>query len=537
MIEFFDNRGVIGTIEYVDNNLVADVLIADVAQSWINSGSDPADFENFYARWTNGYISARRIDELELNDESDALIAAAREDKVNGAMIALVPRDVEQLALDGYEEPDELHLTLFFLGDADEITPTQVNELVTDLMQLVRTQARSVPIFAQAFGVAHWNPESEYPAWVLNVGDKARDDPSGLTDLRVQIEDVLRDTGIDYPPQHSPWQPHICLAYSAEDLYGKLADKLGPVTFDTLRVAWGKYDIDIPLMIGDVVVADAVGIEALHLSGRHNQKSHGNRKGKSDNITSDKTKSSTNKSKTPSVPKKSFAERVADAKTGAQALQSAPVHNNKTLRAATTVEKDAYPGARYKVESDAPLNGVPGDKVRDAVSDYAGNGYANINWALRESAGDDDAIPDTHPTKPGTYSGKRAKDGITGIDAAMKASPLENDVVVYRGIADPTKTFGSAWRSDGDNSGLRFVDNSYASTTVSKTVAGTFAGYGAGVKMNILVPKGTRAIGIEQSRGSGLSHEQEMLLDRKLTYNIVRDYEEKGVRTVDVEVS
>lgn len=277
----------------------------------------------------------------------------------------------------------------------------------------------------------------------------------------------------------------------------------------------------------------------FHLPGKHNQKSHGNRKGKSTNVTPDKSTSSTPtkpKSSTTNAPKKSYEERVADAKTGNAALTSAPIHNRKTLTAATMEEREAYPGARYTREVNVSLNGVPGNDVREAISDYSGNGYQNINWALRESGGNDSDIPDTHPTKPGSYSGARAKKGITGIDAAMKASPLENDVVVYRGIADPVKTFGSAWNTDGDNSGMRFVDNSYASTTASKTVAGTFAGYGAGVKMNILVPKGTNAIGIEQSRGSGLSHEEEMLLDRKLTYNVVRDYEEKGVRTLDVEV-
>lgn len=468
----------------------------------------------------------------------DVITAAARDDKHDGAMIALVPStaDAERLVLDGYEELDELHLTLYYLGDAGQLTPTQVNELVNDLVTALRAQNRTVPIFARAFGVAHWNPESEYPAWVLNVGDATPDESSGLDEVHGLVSDVLRDSDVDYPPQHSPWQPHICVAYSKDDLYGQISSKLGPVTFDRLRVAWGEYDIDIPLMSNDVVIAD--GGESFHLPGNHNQKSHGNRKGKPNNIISDKSKTSqSDKPKTKSAPKKSFDERVADAKTGTEALQSAPIHNRKTLSAATTEERDAYPGAKYKREFDAPLNGVPGNDVRSAISDYSGNGYENINWALRESGGDDDAIPDTRPGKPGIYTGSRAKNGIKGIDAAMKASPLENDVLVYRGIADPAKTFGSAWRADGDNTGLSFVDNAYASTTANKNVAGTFAGYGTGVKMNILVPKGTNAIGIEQTRGSGLAHEEEMLLDRQLTYNIIRDYEEKGVRTVDVEVS
>lgn len=476
-------------------------------------------------------------------DEFDALTAAARDDKSDGAMIALVPtlHDLERLALAGFEPPGDLHLTLFYLGEADKITPTQVNELVTRLMGQVRDEGDS-PILARAFGVAHWNPESEHPAWVLNVGDEKpaeggdteRERGTGLADVRHLVEHVLEDLRIDYPPNHTPWQPHICIAYSKDDLYGELASRLGPLTFDVLRVAWGEYDIDIRLV---EQVTASVATEEFHLPGRHNQKSHGNRKGKPDNVkrgdvqSSDGPKKSTAKKSTPS-----YEERVQGAKTGNAALTSAPIHNRKTLDAATMEERPAYPGARYNIEADVPLNGVPGGDVRSAISDYSSNGYENINWALRESNGDEDAIPENHPTRPGTYSAKRARDGIKGIDAAMKASPLEDDVVVYRGIADPAKTFGPTWSSTGDNTGLSFVDNAFVSTTTNKNMAGNFAGYGAGVRMNIFVPKGKGAIGIEQAAGSGLTQESELLLGRGYTYNIKRDYEENGIRTLDVEI-
>lgn len=541
MIEFFDDEGVIGTIAYDDGELDADIVLQSVAQAWVAGGRDPADFEDAYANWSNGYVRSRLI---ELDDESETLIAAVRDDKSDGAMIALVPtlHDLERLVLAGFEPPDDLHLTLFYLGDADKITPTQINELVTGLIQEVRDEGGDTPILARAFGVAHWNPESEYPAWVLNVGDEkftedddtSRERVTGLADVRHLVEHVLEDLRIDYPPNHTPWQPHICIAYSKDDLYGELASRLGPLTFDVLRVAWGEYDIDIRLV--EQVTASVV-TEEFHLPGRHNQKSHGNRKGKSDNIksgdaqSSDGPKKSTAKKSTPS-----YEERVQGAKTGNAALTSAPIHNRKTLDAATMEERPAYPGARYNIEADVPLNGVPGGDVRSAISDYSSNGYENINWALRESNGDEDAIPENHPTRPGTYSAKRARDGIKGIDAAMKASPLENDVVVYRGIADPTKTFGPTWSSTGDNTGLSFVDNAFVSTTTNKNMAGNFAGYGAGVRMNIFVPKGKGAIGIEQAAGSGLTQESELLLGRGYTYNIKRDYEENGIRTLDVEI-
>lgn len=535
MIEFRDKNGVIGTVEYINGELITNNAMRDVVTMWLRRGKSPADFENAYADWSNGYVRSRLI---ELDDDSDTLIAAARDDKRDGAMIALIPtqHDLERLTLDGYEPPEDLHLTLFYLGDADDITPTQVNELVTNLVQLFANEYTNEPVRAKAFGVAHWNPESDYPAWVLNVGDEKpaedgdtpRERTNGLADVRHLVEHTLADLRIDYPPQHSPWQPHICIAYSKDDLYGELASRLGPVTFDVLRVAWGEYDIDIRL--AEQITASAT-VEEFHLPGRHNQKSHGNRKGKS---KADGSPTTGDRGK--STPTRSFAERVADAKTGESALQSAPIHNRKTLTDATTEERDAYPGAKYKVEADKKLNGVDGDDVRSAIGDYSSNGYENINWALRASGGDDDAIPTSHPTRPGVYSATRVKNGVRGIDAAMKSSPLENDVVVYRGIANPSLTFGDSWQDDGDNTGLTFVDNAFVSTTVSANVARNFASSGAGVKMNILVPKGKNAIGIEQGPGSGLSHEKELLVDRGLKYRVNRDYVENGVRTLDVEV-
>jgi hypothetical protein len=53
--------------------------------------------------------------------------------------------------------------------------------------------------------------------------------------------------------------------------------------------------------------------------------------------------------------------------------------------------------------------------------------------------------------------------------------------------------------------------------------------------MNILVPKGVSAIGIENSQ-PGLKGEQELVLDRGLRYRVVADREDNGVRTLDVEV-
>lgn len=74
MIEFFDDEGVIGTIAYDDGELDADIVLQSVAQAWVAGGRDPADFEDAYVDWSNGYVRSRLI---ELDDESETLISDA----------------------------------------------------------------------------------------------------------------------------------------------------------------------------------------------------------------------------------------------------------------------------------------------------------------------------------------------------------------------------------------------------------------------------------------------------------------------------
>jgi hypothetical protein len=52
----------------------------------------------------------------------------------------------------------------------------------------------------------------------------------------------------DLPEPHTPFAPHICAAYSDElDLIIALEERLGPVTFDRVRVAFAGDHTDIPL--------------------------------------------------------------------------------------------------------------------------------------------------------------------------------------------------------------------------------------------------------------------------------------------------
>ena len=200
------------------------------------------------------------------------LTAAADGSHLSGAMIALMPtaEEAARLAIDGGEAADQLHLTLRYLGkgaDFSEDARQSVIDAVTDVLPHYVTG----PVTAKAFGAAHWNGNSDEPSWVWSVGD----DPAtpGLLGMlhgviAMALEEGLAE-GVDHPEipaPHTPFAPHICAAYSDElDLIIALEERLGPVTFDRIRVAFAGDHTDIPLG-GDQSADAGLGVGEYVLS-------------------------------------------------------------------------------------------------------------------------------------------------------------------------------------------------------------------------------------------------------------------------------
>ncbi len=168
-----------------------------------------------------------------------------------GAMIALVPAqaDAERLAVDGGEPVDELHCTLLFLGDAADWDTDQRQRLIDALRTSVDADLPE-PVHALAFGVNQWNPASDDPAWVYAVGD---DPDHGSPDLRlahlVARDAIARTDGLpEILRQHSPWVAHTTAAYAPDTWpLDAMNERLGPVTYDRLRIAFAGDTTDIPL--------------------------------------------------------------------------------------------------------------------------------------------------------------------------------------------------------------------------------------------------------------------------------------------------
>ena len=163
-----------------------------------------------------------------------------------GAMIALIPtvEDAERLAVEGGEPADQLHLTLAFLGEATDLGARGKQ----DVIDHVSTVANGLPrLDAELFSVNVFNPGDAQPERdTCLVWGVTGDIIDAVHDL---VAETLHLIDAPIPSQHSPWAAHITGAYT-DDL-GRVADlaaKVGPVSFDRLRLAFGGEFIDIPLM-------------------------------------------------------------------------------------------------------------------------------------------------------------------------------------------------------------------------------------------------------------------------------------------------
>lgn len=182
---------------------------------------------------------------------------------LDGAMIALMPTaaDAKRLAFPGGESAVDLHCTLLFLGDDGAAWPDEARDYLEERVRAL--VAGLPPVQAKIFGVAHWNGDGDKPSWVWSVGDQPEQNPSAATlgEARVIASTAVAMT-IDMPeipPQHTPWVAHICAAYSDDlTVVRALEKRLGPVTFDRIRLSFADDDRDIPLSAPAPVVASAL---------------------------------------------------------------------------------------------------------------------------------------------------------------------------------------------------------------------------------------------------------------------------------------
>lgn len=167
----------------------------------------------------------------------------AAADGQTGAMVALVPaaEDAQRLAAQGGESADQLHVTLAYLGEAASLGAHGQQ----DVIDAVSSAVNGMPaIDADVFSLNVFNP-----------GDVNTRDTCIALGVSGDMLDVVHDMvdgalqGLDIPPQTRPWVAHLTLQYT-DDLskLAELTDRIGPVAFDRLRIAFAGQVIDIPLI-------------------------------------------------------------------------------------------------------------------------------------------------------------------------------------------------------------------------------------------------------------------------------------------------
>ena len=178
--------------------------------------------------------------------------AEAMTTEFTGAMVALLPSaaDAQRLAAYSDEPADQLHMTLYYLGEAADFSAEHRDQVVQAMASAAEWLS---PVEARAFGVGLWNPDGDSPCWVWNIGD-SRDGGGAQTlkDLHYEVTTRLEDRFDGYPGQpelpvqYSPWAPHVAIKYGEGDP-GYYTGGCGPVTFDRLRVGFGGDYTDFPL--------------------------------------------------------------------------------------------------------------------------------------------------------------------------------------------------------------------------------------------------------------------------------------------------
>lgn len=180
------------------------------------------------------------------------LVAAA--EVHTGAMIALVPSaaDRRRLVAGGGEPLGQLHTTLVYLGEADEISDDVQRAIVARLRSLI-VDAPLAKFEAEGFAISVFNPPGHVKAdgkdrdtcIVLGVGGAEIDRLHTLVANTINHID-----GLQLPEQHKPWVPHITLMYTDDAVtqLWKLADRVGSVTYDKLRIAFAGDVVDVPLV-------------------------------------------------------------------------------------------------------------------------------------------------------------------------------------------------------------------------------------------------------------------------------------------------
>jgi 2'-5' RNA ligase len=158
----------------------------------------------------------------------------------DGVMVALrlPPAAAGRLALgtSGAEAAEDLHVTLVYLGDSDELDPNALGRLHDGLSALA---ARTPPVSGRVTGYGRFTNDEEDVLW-------AGLDAPDLAELRHEVLQEARGAGLEPAGDHG-WTPHVTLAYVEPGAGEDAAPPDVPVTFRYLSVVSGGREVALRL--------------------------------------------------------------------------------------------------------------------------------------------------------------------------------------------------------------------------------------------------------------------------------------------------
>jgi len=146
----------------------------------------------------------------------------------------------EQLALPGYEKPEDLHVTLAMLGERDQYSSDDIFRLREDLLHFANEMG---PITGKISGIGRFTsvPDGEPTPVYASV------DCPGLPDFRGALAAMLDDTDFTVDETHG-FTPHITLCYIDTNAPMPVEDMPElAVRFTSLWLASGEERYEMPL--------------------------------------------------------------------------------------------------------------------------------------------------------------------------------------------------------------------------------------------------------------------------------------------------
>lgn len=204
----------------------------------------------------------RRIEGLALSvlPITELPMVAAPDAHHDGVMVALVPDDPEQLAVEGEEAllADDLHITLCYFGKVGDLTDADQERILSETKRVV--DATGQPFTTSADGVVVMGKNDDgVPATALLI----------QSDEIVALYDAMAEA-LDYQSNYPSYIPHMTMGYGTpvEDAQNRIGQ---PITFNKVIVKFGDVVHEVPLASTLVAASDGANVidQVIDSLGRH----------------------------------------------------------------------------------------------------------------------------------------------------------------------------------------------------------------------------------------------------------------------------